>query len=257
MKRIIYLAAVVLMVSACKTAKTTAGISIPNISSKKIVKNHYKADFYKKTINASIKLRYDDGDLVQSISIKMRMEKDSAIWMSGRFLGLTMAKIYITPNSVQFYEKMGKQYFKGDFKLLSNFLGTEVDFDIIQNLLLGQALSNLEDRDLDAEIVDDSYKLVPEDQAKLFDILFWVNPENFKMNKQEIRQTKLQKKIAVNYVDYQTISNVVFPKKINVIAVDKSDRVLLDLEYRSVVFDQRVSFPFSIPSGYDQIKINE
>ena len=257
MKRIIYLVVLLLMVSACKTAKTATGISIPNISSNKIVKNHYKVDFKKKTINASLRLKYDDGHVAQSVSIKMRMEKDSAIWMSGRFLGLTMAKIYITPNSVQFYDKIGKQYFKGDFKLLSNFLGTEVDFDIIQNLLLGQALTNLEDRDLDAEIVNNSYKLVPEEQEELFDILFWVNPENFKMNKQEIRQVDLQKKLAINYVDYQIISKVAFPKNINIVAVDKSDRVLLDLEYRSVVFDQRVSFPFSIPSGYAQIKINE
>lgn len=245
------------MVSACKTAKTATGIPIPYMSSNKIVKNHYEADFNKKTINASLKVKYDDGSVVQSISIKMRMEKDSAIWMSGRFLGLPMAKIFITPNSVQFYEKIGKQYFKGDFKLLTDFLGTEVDFEIIQNLLLGQALMNLEDQDLDAKIADDSYRLEPEDQEELFDILFWVHPGNFKMNKQEIRQPELQKKMAVNYVDYQSISNVVFPKKINIIAVEKTERVLLDLEYKSVVFDQRVSFPFSIPSGYDQIKLNE
>ena len=257
MRRIIYLAILVLMVSGCKTVKTATGISIPNISSKKIVKNHYKANFNKRTINASLRLKYDDGDMVQSISIKMRLEKDSAIWMSGRFLGITMAKIYITPNSVQFYEKIGKQYFKGDFKLLSNFLGTEVDFDIIQNLLLGQALTDLKGRHLDAEITDGSYKLVPEDQEELFDILFWINPGNFKMNKQEIRQAKSQKKLSVNYADYQVISKVVFPKKINIVAVDKPNIVLLDLEYRSVVFNQRVSFPFSIPSGYTQIKINE
>lgn len=257
MKKIIFLVVLLLMVSACKTAKTATGIPIPSMSSNKVVKNHYGANFENKTINASLKMKYDDGNMSHAVSIKMRMQKDSAIWMSGRFLGVPIAKIYITPNSVQFYEKIGKQYFKGDFELLSNFLGTEVDFDIIQNLLLGQALTNLEDQDLDAEIADDSYKLAPEDQEELYDILFWVNPQNFKMNKQEIRQPELQKKMAVNYLDYQTISNVVFPKNINIIAVDKSDRVLLDLEYKSVVFDQRVSFPFSIPSGYDQIKLNE
>jgi hypothetical protein len=31
----------------------------------------------------------------------------------------------------------------------------------------------------------------------------------------------------------------------------------LDLEYRTVEFDKKVSFPFRIPSGYKEIKLDE
>lgn len=257
LKKLLYLLLLVVVIESCKSTKTAAGYSISSMSAKKVVKNYDSALFNKETINASIKAKYNGGNVSQTISIKMRMQKDSIIWMSGRFLGIPVAKILITPNSVQFYEKLSKTSFNGNFELLSDFLGTEVDFSMIQNLLVGQALESLEDRKFQSEIVEESYRLEPKEQQQLYDILFWINPMNFKINKQEIRQVQQQKKLMINYSNYQSISGIDFPKRINIIAVDKSERTFLDLEYKSVEFDRRVSFPFSIPAGYKQINLNE
>ena len=128
----IYLVLLVFVVSSCKSVKDVSGNTISSMSSKKIIKNHYEADFDKKTINATIKATYKDKDGSRSISIKLRMRKDSAIWMSGRFV-IPVAKILITPSKVRFYEKLGKTYFDGNFELLSKFLGTDVNFEVIQN----------------------------------------------------------------------------------------------------------------------------
>ena len=168
-----------------------------------------------------------------------------------------MAKIFITPSSVSYYEKIEKTYFKGDFTLLSDFLGTEVDFQMIQNLLLGQAIESLKERKFHSEISEESYKLEPNHQQLLYNILFWVNPKNFKMAKQEISQPSEQKKLTINYPDYQVISDIDFPKKINITAVNKKDTVFMDLEYRTVEFDRKTRFPFSIPKGFEQIILNE
>lgn len=256
-KKTIYLVLLLVVLSACKSTKSTTGFTTTSMSSKKVVKKHYKVSFDKETINASIKIKYKDANRSQSVSLKMRMQTDSAIWMSARFLGIPMAKIYMTPNSVSYYEKIGKTYFKGDFTLLSDFLGTEVDFQMIQNLLLGQAIESLKGLKLDSEIYENTYQLEPKDQQLLYDILFWVNPINFKMSKQEIRQPLEQKKLTINYLDYQDVSGVAFPKHINITAVDNDEKVFIGLEYKSVEFDKKVSFPFSIPNGFEQIVLNE
>ncbi len=256
-KRIAYLFVFIFVMSSCKSTKTISNTVLISMSSKKIINNHYKSSFDKKTINATIKARYQDKKQSHTISIRLRMQKDSAIWMSARVLGIPIAKIFITPTQVKFYEKLGKTYFEGDFSLLSDFLGTEVDFDIIQNLLLGQAIVDLENQKFNTEISDISYKLEPRNQKDLFDLLFWINPLNFKINKQEVRQPNVQKKLTVKYVSYQTIMDEVFPKKISITAIDKVDRVFLDLEYRSVEFNKRVSFPFNVPSGYKKIQLHE
>lgn len=252
----IYLVVLVFVVLSCKTVKDISGNTIVSMSSKKIIKNHYDAEFDKKTIHATIKATYKDKDGSQSISVKLRMQKDSAIWMSARFV-IPVAKILITPTKVRFYEKLGKTYFDGDFELLSDFLGTDVNFEVVQNLLLGQSIQNLKVEKYDSEIMNNSYRLALKKQEDLFDVLFWIHPTNFKMNKQEVRQPAEQKKMTIDYTGYREIDKQMFPKEIQITAIDKVDRVFLNLEYRAVEFDRELSFPFTIPSGYKQIELNE
>lgn len=256
-KRISYSILLLLLVVSCKTQKAITSSPVNSMSSKKIIKNHYSKTFDKKTISARLKAKYKDKKNSQSITVKLRMEKDKAIWMSGTLLGIPLAKVLITPDRVSYYEKINKTYFDGDFSLLSNFLGTEVDFEKVQNLIVGQTVLDLKNKRYDSTIDIDSYLLEPKKQDKLFDIFFWLNPTNFKVQKQEIRQPIEQKKLTVTYPEYQSVEGEVFPKKINIVAVEKTDRTLLDLEYRSLEFDKKVKFPFTIPSGYKEIKLDE
>lgn len=248
---------IIVLFTACKSQKVVTSSPIKSMSSKKIIKNHYSNQFNKKTVNGRLKAKYQDKRNSQSIIIKLRMEKDKTIWMSGTVLGIPVAKVLITPTRVSYYEKIKKTYFVGDFSLLSNFLGTEIDFDKVQNLLIGQTVLNLNDKRYSSSLDANSYFLEPKHQEKLFDIFFWLNPSHFKTNKQEIRQPIEQKKLTIDYTEYQKISDVTFPKKINILAVDKTDKTELDLDFKSVEFDKKVSFPFKIPSGYKEIKLDE
>jgi hypothetical protein len=254
-KQLKYILVLSVLLTSCKTKKAVTNTTIMSMSTKKIIKNHYSNSFEKKTIKARIKAKYKDEKNSQSLAIKFRMEKDKAIWMSGTVVGFPVAKVLITPDKVVFYEKINKSYFDGDFSLLSNFLGTEVDFEKLQNLLIGQTILNLKDNRYASEVDGMSYMIEPKKQEELFDILFWLNPSTFKVDKQEVRQSIEQKKLTVSYAEYQKISDEFFPKKINLVAIDKSKRTLLDLEYRSVEFDEKVTFPFEIPSGYKEIEL--
>lgn len=256
-RKTLFIIVLTVFIGACKTTKVVGTDMTPPMSSKKIIGNHYDVSFDKKTINGIIKAKYQDKNRSQVLNISFRIQKDSAIWMSGRILNITLAKLYITPTTVQFYEKLGKTYFKGNFSLLSDFLGTEVDFEIVQNLLLGQALTDLKDQKFDSEVFGKSYRLAPKQQHELFDLLFWMNPTNFKVSRQEVRQPDIQKRLTIDYVEYQKIQDEVLPKKINITAIDKVERVYLSLEYKSVEFNNSIRFPFSIPKGYKQISLNE
>lgn len=256
-KQFLYLLLIGAVLVSCKSKSTVASTSLEALNSKKIIKNHYDNSFDKLTINARLKAIYKDKDNSQTITIKLRLEKDSVIWMSGTMLGYPFAKIMITPTKVLFYEKIGKNYFDGDFDLLSDFLGTDVNFDVIQNLLLGQAIKDLQDEKYNSIVNKDSYLLTPKKQEELFDILFWVNPINFKIDKQEIRQPLEQKRLTIGYSEYQKYKGEEFPNKIKIAAVESKQRTLIDLEYRSVEINQKLSFPFRIPSGYKKIVLNE
>lgn len=253
-----YLLIICLIFASCKSTKsTTSNSSIASMSSKKVINKHYEGAFDRKTISARVKAKYQDNKNNQSFMIKLRLEKDKAIWMSGAFLGFPVAKVLITPSRVTYYEKIKKTYFDGDFSLLSKFLGTELDYNKIQNLLLGESIMNMKDTKYGVDIDHNSYLLEPKNQEELFDIFFWLNPSNFKLDKQEVRQSIEQKKLTVSYKEYQKIDNTFLPKMIQVNAVEKDKRTLLDLEYKNVEFDKELSFPFTIPLGYKEIKLDE
>ena len=256
LKKTFYILFISVLLISCKS-KIVEGSTAIAMSSKNIIENHYERQFAKKTIYARLKAVYRDKDNLQTVTIKLRLEKDKTIWMSGTLLGIPFAKIIITPTKVQFYEKLNKTYFEGDFALLSDFLGTDVDFEIIQNLLIGQSILDLEEKKYTAKVQGDTYMLIPKKQEELFDILFWINPVNFKMNKQEVRQPEAQKRLTVAYAEYQKIKDEVFPRLINITAVDKTTRTFIDLEYKSVEFDRKLNFPFKTPQGYQEIYLDE
>jgi len=245
-----------LVITSCRSKKyMSESNNIEVVSTKKIISNHYENVFDQQTINAKLSAKYKDKKTSTSISIKLRLEKDKTIWMSATKLSIPFAKVKITPNRVSYYEKLGKTYFDGDFSLLSKWLGTELDYDKVQNILLGQAVLNLRKGKYNSEVSNNAYQLIPKKDNELFAILFFLNPENFKLDKQEIRHPEKEQLLSVSYPNYQIIDGEQIPKKINITAIDSKKITNINIEYRSVEFYKKLTFPFSIPSGYKEINL--
>ena len=222
-----------------------------NLSSKSVIKNHYKNAFNKKTLIARLKIKYKGKENLPGFTASLRLKKDETIWISLSKFGLPLGKLLITKDKVQFYEKMNRTFFEGDFALLSNWAGTTLDFEKVQNLLIGQAILNLKDRKYSMSIQDKKYSLQPKKAYQLFNILFLINAENFKINSQEVQQK--DNKITINYTNYVTIDDETFPKEIFIKASDGRNLSTVDVNYRTVEFNRAVSFPFKIPTGYKKI----
>lgn len=245
-----------MVVTSCKTAKNTTDSSNLNVlSTKKIINNHYTNNFHQQTVSARLSAKYKDKKTSATVSIKLRLEKDKTIWMSATKLSIPIAKVKITPNRVIYYEKLQRTYFDGDFSLLSKWLGTELDYEKVQNILLGQAVLNLKKGKYNSVINKNSYQLSPKKDNELFGILFFMNPDNFKVNKQEIRHPEKQQLLSVSYPNYNVIKGEQFPKNINIRATDNKNLTTINIEYRSVEFNNELTFPFSIPNGYKEIRL--
>lgn len=255
----LYFKIIVLMLvvfTSCKSNKSIVeGAAIENISTKKIINNHYSNNFHQKTIDAKINAKYTGKNSSASVAIKLRLERDKTIWMSATKFGIPLAKVLITPNRVSYYEKLEGTFFDGDFSLISKFLGTELDFDKVQNILLGQAVLNLKKEKYNSKIDNRLYELSPKKVNELYGILFFMNPDNFKLNKQEIKNSNKNQLLSVSYSGYKNIKGEQFPENIDIEAIDDAKITTINLEYRSVEFNDKLSFPFSIPNGYKEINL--
>lgn len=256
MKRIIQISLLIglLFVIGCKATKNVASTGEVNkrLSSKQIIKEHAKNETNFKTLQSRVKVEYIQGEMEQSHSINLRMEKDKTIWLSAT-LGIVRAKI--TPEKVSFYNKLDNTYFDGDFSLISGLLGTDVDYEKIQNLLLGEALFDLASGNYKSDIHEKSYLLQPKRQSALMEIFLLLNPSHFKMDSQQIAQEFGNRFLQVDYKGYQEVDKQIIPEKVSVVALEGDYETVINMEFKSVSLDEDLRFPFRIPSGFEEIVI--
>ncbi|MBW8244997.1 DUF4292 domain-containing protein [Muricauda oceani] len=239
-----------LTIGACKSTKSITGGEInPRLSAKNIINAHYSNEPKFKTLRGRVKIDYTNGDDSQGVNVSLRMAKDKVIWMSAP---LGVVKAHITPNKVSFYNKLQNEYFDGDFSYLSEMLGTELDFERVQNLLLGNAVMDMRKEKFNTEVYNGNYQLKPKAAQEFFKILFQLEPKNFKVASQQISQPQNGRQLAANYT-YQDISGIIFPEDIKIVAEEKGELTTIDLSFRNLELNKSMTFPYKVPNGYDKI----
>lgn len=255
MKRIFGMLILSLFIVSCGSRKGVKGIATKNAEAANIIENHYSSETNFKTLSGKLRTVYQNEERTQSVNLSFRMEKDKAIWMSATILGFPVAKAYITPSRVSYYEKVSQTYFDGDFSLLSDLLGTPLDFQKLQNLLIGQAIYDLRKEEFQFSQTAKGFQFMPLEEG-LIKKMFLLNPKTFKTSAQQLAQTKENKSVTVTYSDYQEIEGKIFPEVINIIANEGASSTRIEITYRSLEFDRgELSFPFEIPSGYEEISL--
>jgi outer membrane lipoprotein-sorting protein len=242
-----------LFLSSCKSKSALTGATVDDkLTAKTIIRTHNKNQAEFKTLSGRMHIEYTDGETTQSFNVSLRMEKDKAIWMSAP---LGVVKAYITPERVSFYNKLQNEYFDGDFTYLSNLLGTELDFDKVQNLLLGRALFDLRDGRYMASVSGNTYELKPRENSLLFKIFYLIEPANFMVTTQQLSQPLEKRLLEIRYKDYQVKGNQVLPGEIGITAIDTDQRNVIALAYRNVELNRPLNFPYQIPNGYEEIQL--
>jgi hypothetical protein len=261
MKKGLFILAIIFL-SSCKSKAVFVDTKMPiavvkdenSLTSEKIIQNHYnnKSNFSTLYIRASAKYKHEDDS--QSVSAEVKLIKDEKILVSIRVLGITMAKALITPNEVKYYEKINGTYFEGNYEVLSQWLGTDLDYNKIQNMLIGQPINDLTKGNYLFTETDRLYKLnAVEDKTEKS---FFFEADHFLLKKQEITQLEKERSFEVNYPNFIEFASGIFPGSLTINAFQKKGKTTILIDYNSITFDEELSFPYSVPDGYDRIFIN-
>lgn len=252
-KKIFTVLTICIIITSCKSKKET--LVIEDAATAKVVREHYANAPEFETMSSRLRLKYQDEDRSQSVTVSFRMEKDSTIWMSAQLLGFPLAKALITKDRVSYYEKINKTYFEGDYRLLSQWLGTPLDFQKLQNLLLGQTIYDLREDNYVLTESTRGYQLVPSGELDAIKKMFLLDAVSYKAIAQQLSQEKENRNVTVTYPQYQRVEKRSIPEDIKIIANDGGNTTQIEISLRTVSFDVPVSFPFEIPAGYDEIRI--
>ena len=222
-------------------------------TSERIIANYYKnsADFSTLYIKANAK--YKDEKQTQNVTAEIKIKKDEKILVSVRFLGFTVAKALITPTSVKYYEKLGNNFFDGNYETLSKWLGADLNFFKVQNLFLGKPVDDLSKEKFMVVLTDKLAQLQNSSSGTFKS--FSINTTNSTLAKQEINQIAQNRSLQVSYPAYQNANQIVFPLALDINATAESKSTTININYRSVSVNEDLSFPYNVPDGYDQIII--
>lgn len=247
----------VFLLLSCKTKKAFVADNSSNnvLTSENIIEKNYNDKMNFSTLYIKSNASYKDGKQSQNVTAEIKVKKGEKILISIRFLGITMAKALITPNEVKYYEKINGSYFEGNYAALSQWLGTDLDFQKVQNMLIGESFDDLKIGKYDAILEDKLYKLSASSNAGI-NKTFYLGSDTFLVKKQEISQTAKGRMLQVSYPERKEATEAFLPLRIAIEAIQNSGKTNININYNSVSFNEDLSFPYSVPESYERVFIN-
>ena len=227
-------------------------------------------EFCFDRLNAKMTVETFIDSSFNSFTISLRMKKDSIIWMSVSKLGIEGARALITRDSVKFFSRMDNNYFKGDFTLTSKIFNTQLDFEMLQSLLVGNSVTFYnEDEKLKPGIDNCQYTLGTIRKNKLRRVMekgkelkelaqsIYLIPETYKISRILFYDFNPDRSFDAHFSEYTAVDSIqLFPLQMSY-SIKAQKNIKIDIQYTKPRLNEEQSFPFKIPENYEQITYKE
>jgi hypothetical protein len=202
-----------------------------------------------KTFSGKAKMSYEFPNSSNDFTANFRIRKDSAIWVNVSGLGgaISVARIFITPDSFFLINYLQKEITVLAIKDAAKILPTAVDFQQLQNLIVGEPLRA--GTITNALSLPAMWNITAEDTSYLQHISYL--QKDTTMIQSQLTTEKPGGPVAVvDYTNYESISNrkISTKRTINVQNADK--HYSIDMNFVNLDFDKELEYPFSLPKNY-------
>ncbi|BAX80162.1 DUF4292 domain-containing protein [Labilibaculum antarcticum] len=212
----------------------------------------------------------------KSFKGSIKIEKDSIIWIDiSATVGIPVARILITPDSVKMIDRLKKTYLIDGFDFFSEKLNLDLDFDSFQSILTNSIfkLDNEEKekafiRSFNGKIIGNKYVFISEKARKIdrklkkdkLDKLDKYNYQRIDIEPLLMRITDIfvkefdtSREISIKYRDFTVFQNRKFPQRLNFEVKDPKHLLSCNIKFNKITFDEKLRFSFTIPDKYDRI----
>lgn len=262
-----------ILISSCSNQKKIVlnnGKCILDFKNAKTLTTNLKSNEFKfDRLKAKLSIDATIDSSSNSFSMSLRMKKDSIIWMSLSKLGIEGARMLITKDSVKFINTLKKQYFSGDFNFLSQYLNTDLDFEAIQSLLIGNSVTFYDEAEKIKPGIDNcQYTLGTIRKFKLRRVMakgkelkdavqsIYLIPETFKIARILFYDFNPDRRLDAQFGGFavpEKSNNQLFPYKMSYV-IKAEKQVAIAIDYDKVQLDEELSFPFKIQDNYERIQ---
>lgn len=266
-KGVIYLMIVVFTLVSCRAKKEAPRQDASAMEVTELVKHMKDAGVQFDWLSARFNAHYTSVDKQQlSLGGFLRIRNDSVIWVSiSPIVGIELARAVISRDTVKMVNRLNSTFFVGDMDYINQLLQTDIDYEILQALLVGNDFPYYEDDVFKSSVTGGYHHLSTLGRRKLKKYVegddekervliqdIFLDPETYRIRRQEIKQVGSEnRKIELSYDDYRDISGQLFPHSIKcLISVEGS--LSIEVEISHISTEGPLNMPFSIPDSYTQ-----
>ena len=235
------------------SAATTRPISRPGIEEART--NVAEIDFRYLTAKSKISFKSHQED-IDNANVTIRVRKDSVIWLSVSKLGIEAVRGLITRDSVRIMDKLHRIYSAYDFPTLSKQFNFDMNFDLLQALIVG----NLPLPKQPAQKIKNErdYLLLRQSEGKVM-VENYIGEQDRKLKKLMLTEQPTKNTLRLDYDDFTSLNNFLFPYT-SLLTLDyksKADgqfyQTLLRIKHNKVeMIDKNPGFPFVVPANYQR-----
>ena len=264
------LGVLLLVLPGCKSVKKATAVPPPSLTGKgkavaEVLDSVMARQVDFRWIAAKAQVDYTDkSGETNSFDITLRIRKDSAIWISiTPLLGIEAARVLINQDSIVLLDRVHKTYKVRRFDYLGEMLKTDVDFSMIQSVVMGNYFQYQKNDKIRSYYEEDPYSILStlnkrqarrameeKDPSRPVIQDFWIDG-NFRIIKSKITDEKLDRWMEARYSSFTSVNNYLFPNNI-VVTFFSGSPVIMKVTYTKVTSEESLAMPFTIPEKYSR-----
>lgn len=211
----------------------------------------WKHEIPFNSFSGKAKCHYAGSGQSYDFTANIRVRKDQAAWIMVSALGgiVQVARMYATPDSFALVNYLEKTYVSMKISEVNKVLPFPVDFTMLQNLLIGNALRT-DGKVIDAKNTGDAAMLVVKKDNLNQDIM--ISKASNEISLLKVYLDNDNSEAIVKYSNYKDVEGKSFPGERMVTVSNKGEQHMLEMNYTEARFNGTVDMPFSVPRNYSQ-----
>lgn len=282
--KLFWLLLVSVLMFSCRTAKqVVTEKDIPLMTEHKLLKQIESNRLNDSTLFAKrIDVSFTDGENSDNFKASLKISRDSFMQISlTASLGIEVARILLTQDSIKFMDVYHKKYFLADYDYFNQRYDVSLTYDFLQNIftntfsdftLLDE--SNLRTKRYKLDRTEMGYKLWTVDKKNagkklkkfykqsgsewdeiilLQEIL--IDPTYFRPLSMSLKDLNEGVGISVRYENFVRFGEELFPEKMRFTLFSKKSNMDLNLKFQRMEFNVPVEPNFRILSKYKRMEL--
>jgi hypothetical protein len=209
-------------------------------------------------LKAKSKLSFKSKDeSTENANVNIHVRKDSLIWLSISKIGIEGVRVMINRDTITVMDRQARTYAKYDFPTLSRQFNFDMDFDLLQALIVG----NLPLPKQPAQRVvrnERDYLLLRQAEGKVM-VDNYIGETDRKLKRLILSEQPTKNTLRLDYDDFATLNNSLFPFTSLVTLDYKAGtdgqfyQTVLRIKHNKVELTEKdPGFPFTIPTNYQR-----